>query len=142
MSDPVSAIVAILKADSAVAALAETRIHGEELPQAVADAMPKKGVVIRSAGGFSPARGTLRHTGGRIDAICWGETPYEANRMNRAVFDCLKTVRRQRVALDAGAMLIHWIEDASSPFSLRDQDTNWPAVTQSFQIFHAMDEAA
>jgi len=142
MSDPVSAIVAILKADSAVSALAGTRVYGEELPQAEADAMPRKGVVIRSSGGVSPVRGRMRHTGGRVDAICWAETPYQANLLNRAVFDALKSVLRRRVALDAGGVLIHWIEDASGPLSLRDADTNWPAVTQSFQIFHAMDEAA
>lgn len=142
MSDPVSAIIAILKADSAVAALAGTRVFGEELPQAEAGAMPRKGVVIRSAGGISPVRGRLRHTGGRVDAICWAETPFEANQMNRAVFDALKSVLRTRVTLASGNVLIHWIEDASGPLSLRDADTNWPAVTQSFQIFHAMDEAA
>ena len=142
MSDPVAAIVALLKADAGVSALVSTRVFGEELPQAQAADMPRKGVVIRSAGGVSPVGGTLRHTGRRVDAICWGETPYEAGRINRAVFCALKEVRRERIALDAGAVLIHWIEDASGPLSLRDADTSWPAVTQSFQIFHAMDEPA
>lgn len=142
MADIVAALVAILKADAAVAALAGDRVHGIELPAGEAAAMPGKGVVVRPAGGISPVGGYAEHTGGRVDVISWGETPYEAERLAGAVYLALKGQRRAVVATGAGDVLVHWIEEAGGRLSLRDAETDWPAAVQPFQVFYAARAAA
>lgn len=141
-ADMIGAVVTLLTADAEVTALAGTRVFGIELPAREAKSMPRKGVIIRPAGGISPVGGYAEVTGERIDAIAWGETPYEADRLARAVFAALKGARRQVVAVGGGNVLIHWIEDAGGRLALRDAETNWPAVTQSFQVLFATRTAA
>jgi hypothetical protein len=137
-ADPVAALVAYLKADAGVAALVGTRIFGLELPAAEASAMPRKAVVLQASGGAPLVGGYLEHTAQRIDAFAYGETPYEAERVRRAVFDSLKQLRRAVAA----STLIHWVEDAGGFSTQRDPDGGWPVSFQSFQTFFATAAAA
>ena len=141
-ADVIGAMVALLKAQSAVSNLVVDRVFGIELPDEEAASMPRKAIVIRPAGGVSPVGGYVKHTAARFDFICWGETPFEADRLSRAVFNTLKAARRQTVSVEGVPVLIHWIEDAGGRLAIRDSDTNWPAATQAFQIFHAIEAAA
>lgn len=132
-ADIVAALVAVLAADAGVAGLAAARVYGIELPAADAAAMPVKAVVLRPSGGVSPVAGYVEHTAQRVDAYAYGETPYEAARLDRAVFAALKPLRRST----AGGVLVHWVSEAGGYLSFRDPDTDWPAVFRSWQAFFA-----
>lgn len=136
--DLVAALVAQLKADAGVAALVGTRVYGLELPAAEAAAMPRKAVVLQAAGGPSLTAGSYAaHDTQRIDAVAYGETPYEAERVRRAVHAGLKPLGR---VVSAG-VLLHWIEPAGGLIAARDPDLDWPMSVQSYQAF-AAEEAA
>jgi len=75
----------------------------------------------------------VEHTAQRIDVFSYGETPFEAERVRRAVFDALKALQRE---VSAG-VLIHWCDPAGGYANIRDPDTKWPINFQSFQAFHA-----
>ena len=140
--DVIGALVALLKADADVAALVGTRVFGLELPEAEAASMPRKGVILRPTGGVSPFGGFVEVTAERIDAVSWGETPYQASRLSLAVLVALKRARRQVVTVDGAGVLIHSAEEAGGRLSIRDAETNWPAVSQAFQVFYALKAAA
>lgn len=141
-ADMIGAVVALLKADADLAALVGARVFGLELPEGEAKNMPRKGVVVRPSGGIDLAGGYSEIVAERIDAISWGETPYEASKISRAVFAALKRARRQIVAVDGSNVLIHSAEEAGGRISIRDQETNWPAMTQAFQVLYALKAAA
>jgi len=135
-ADIIAALVAHLKADAGVAALAGTRVVGIELPQSQVPDMPRKCVVLQPSGGVSPIGGYARHTGQRIDAVSWGETPFEAETLRRAVFAAFKPLQRATI----NGVLVHWVADGGGAVSRRDPDTGWPAAVQSFQAFYAEEE--
>lgn len=133
-ADVIAALVSFLKADAGVAALVGTRVFGLELPAAEAGSMPRKAVLLQASGGVSLTAGTFaEHDTQRIDAHAYGETPFEAARLRRAVKDALKPLRRQVV----DQVLIHWVEPAGGWATLRDPDADWPDAFQSFQAFFA-----
>lgn len=140
--DLIGALVALLKADAGVAALAGTRVFGLELPRDQVDAMPRKGVIVRPSGGVSPLGGYVEATAERVDAISWGGTPYEADRVSMAVLVALRRARRQVVDVAGTGVLIHSAEEAGGRLSIRDEETGWPAMTQAFQVLYALKAAA
>lgn len=140
--DMIGALVALLKADAGVAALVGARVFGLELPQAEAASMPRKGVIVRPSGGVSPIGGYVEATAERIDAVSWGDTPYQASQVSLAVLVALKRARRQVVDVDGTGVLVHSVEEAGGRLSIRDAETNWPAMTQAFQVLYALKAAA
>jgi len=144
MSEPdvIGALVALLKADAGVAAEVGARVFGDELPRDQVGDMPRKGAIVRLSGGVSPIGGYVEATAERIDAISWGATPYEATTVSLAVRGALKRLRRQVVDVDGTGVLLHSAEEAGGRLSIRDQETNWPAVTQAFQVLYALQAAA
>lgn len=132
-ADVIQGLVAIAAADAGVAALAGARIFGDELPPDETGAMPRKALVLRPSGGPQFIGGKIRHTAQRVDALSYGETKYEAGRLQRAVFTAFKNVERQV----AGGVLVHWVADAGGFASGRDPDGDWPLAFQSFQAFYA-----
>lgn len=141
-ADVIAALAVILKADAAIAALVGARVFGIELPAEEAVSMPRKAIVLRPAGGTSPIGGYAKHTGQRVDVISWGETPYEADRLAGEAFVALQQLRRQAASLASSRVLIHSADPAGGRFALRDAETNWPASTQPFQIFFAIEAIA
>lgn len=138
-ADVIAGLVAYLKADAGVSGLAGTRVFGLELPGGQAGAMPRHAVVLQASGGVSLTAGSyVEHDTQRVDAFSYGATPFQAERLRRAVFDALKPLRR---AVAAG-VLIHWVEPAGGWSTLRDPDGHWPVAFQSFQAFFAQDAAA
>ena len=138
-ADVISGLIAWLKADAGVAALAGTRVFGLELPGTEAASMPRHAVVIKASGGLSITAGSYaEHASQRVDAFCHGATPYQAESLRRAVDDALKPLRR---AVSSGC-LIHWVEPAGGFATLRDPDGHWPVAFQSFQVFFAEAAAA
>ena len=139
IADPIAALVALLKADSTVNTPTAGRVYGSELPKSEAREQPRKAVLIEAAGGVSPVAGsTAELTAQRVDAICYGETPFEAQELRRLVFGACKPAHRVVHA----STLIHWIEDAGGSVDGRDRDTRKPFAAQSFQVFFAEREIA
>lgn len=138
MSDIITAIVDVLKAEAAVAELCSSRVYGDELPQAEALAMPRSAVVVRASGGapFQPTS-SLNADAQRIDLVAYGATPYEADELRRAGYRCLVRITR-RVT---GGVLIHSVGSAGGSLSGRDPDGQWPYAFQSFQILFSAEEA-
>ena len=133
-ADITSALVAFLKADGPLAALVDARVYGVELPLAEASLMPRSACVVQPSGGSTLTEGTyVALTGQRFDVFSYGETPFEVEKVRRAVYDALKALRR---SLTTG-VLIHWCDPAGGFANLRDPDTTWPINFQSFQAFYA-----
>lgn len=140
--DMIGALVVLLKADADVTSLVGARVFGLELPRDQVSPMPRKGVIVRPSGGAAPIGGFVEATAERIDAVCWGETPYAANQVSLAVLVALKRARRQVIDVDGTGVLFHSAEEAGGRLSTRDAETKWPAMTQAFQVLYALKAAA
>lgn len=133
-ADIIAALVTFLRADAPLTVLVGARVFGLELPVDEAKSMPRPAVVLQASGGSTLVEGSyVEHTAQRIDAFSYGETPFEAERVSRAVFDALKALQRK---VSAG-VLIHWCDPAGGYANIRDPGTKWPINFQSFQAFHA-----
>lgn len=139
MADIITAIVDVLKADAGVAAISGAHGYGDELPEAIIPDMPRPAFVVRPSGGapFQP-RSTVVLTAQRIDLVCYGATPYEADRLRRAAAPVLIGLKRRLV----GSVLIHWAQSAGGYLTGRDRDGKWPYAFQSFQTLFASEEIA
>ena len=132
IQDHVTAVVEYLKADGDIVALVGTRVFGIELPETETDNMPRKAIVVKQSGGDG-SRGYLEHSTPRMDVFCYGETPYQARTVRREVYDVLK----QLIRTVTDSTLIHSISPEGGPLDLRDPDTQWPVVFESYQVFAA-----
>lgn len=132
ITDAREAIITILKADVGVSALVGTRVFGDELPRVETDSMPRKAVVVASAGGTPPSytTSTLLLEGQRFDVFCYGETLYQAEQVRQAVYGSLRAVERTVAA----SVLVHWARPAGGAMAGRDPGTEWPVKWNSWQI--------
>jgi len=131
--DPVEAIVAFLAADATVAALVNSRVYGVELPQSQIQSMPRKSIVVRRSGGGGLSAGDRSRVGlslPRMDVFSYGETPYQASRVDLAAYGALK----QMVANNQGACRLLDTQLAGGPIDLREPDTQWPLVFRSYLV--------
>lgn len=130
MTDVLSALIAFLKDDADTADLIGTRIYGDEVPRAEVERRePRKLVLLRESGGAERNR-FLPIAEGRLDVWCFGETAYEAGKVDRAVYSALKALNRQTV----DGVLLHNAGQAGGPISVRDADTGWPAKWRSITV--------
>lgn len=131
----VGAIRQFLLNDPDVAAIAGTKVFGNEVPESENATMPKAVVLINSAGhgrvnaNYIPVNNTIK------DIRCYGKTPYESNMLFMVVAHALKQLRRTVVTQNGlpdtilySAMLV------SGQFSAREPDTEWPVSWGSFEI--------
>lgn len=122
--DPLLAVKAYLLADADVAALLGTRIWGEEVPASEVNAMPRHGLVIVHAGGRELFGGTRMDIGGmRISTRAYGPTYYDAQILDRAVYEAFKALHRYGATGQAG---LYSVTQESGPFTQRDPSTDWP----------------
>lgn len=140
MADPadlIAGLVALLLADTAVAAIADARVFGGELPPAESRNMPRGALVVTASGGFSLTGGSYaEHDTGRVDLFAYGATPNEASQLLAA--GALAMRRIQRTVSEG--VVIHWAQPAGGVTGGRDQALAWPRAFQSFQVFHALEE--
>jgi hypothetical protein len=135
-ANPVSAVVAILLADSAIAALVGARAFGGELPASETALMPRRALVVKASGGVSLTSGSYaEHDTIRVDVFAFGAMPREAGDLAALVSLVLRRVERQVAA----ATLVHWVKSAGGFSSGREPGTEWPRAMQSFQVFHALE---
>lgn len=128
---PEVALKEFLKTDATVNTLTGGRVYADELPPKESDDMPRRCIVIKASGGARSFGGGYQEYGdGRYDVRSYGETPYEAGRVQAAVYRALKHLRRE---VHEG-VLLHWAKHAGGPIPLRDPDTKWPSRFESFQV--------
>ena len=135
----ISGLRIVLLADVTLNTMVGDRVFGDELPPAEAASMPRQCVVLKPSGGpaFQPGS-YIRHAFQRIDALSYGETPFEANAVRDAVQDVLLQLRRGKT----GGTLIHWVQSAGGWTSQRDADADRPVSFGSYQAFFALATAA
>jgi len=126
--DVIEAVRALLLGDSDIADLT-VKIYGAELPESENDNMPQKCIILHGAGGYQD-RGTTDIVKPRIDAYCYGETYYEAGRVDRAVYDVMKHLSRRTI----NKVLLHSVACGSGPFQVKHAGTGWPIVWRSYQV--------
>ncbi len=129
MTNVLTALVLFLRRTSAVSELAKQRIHEAELPRQENENMPRKAVVISSAGGFVYTR-DLPLVNQRYDVWSYGETFYEAHLLDRAIYDALKSI--SRVVSDK--VLLHSVSLAGGPNQYRDPNTDWPVMIRTISV--------
>lgn len=138
MQDHLKGIVEILEADGPVAALVGARVFGGELPRVEVDSMPRKCVVVKYSGnpGGPGSADYTRLFEFRVDVLCYGEIPYEADRVRRAVYVVFKELSRVQQSSTLYSRALH----SGGPIQARDQDTDWPFIFDSFDVL-ASEEA-
>src|SRR5690554_352661 len=103
-----AAVVAYLAAN---VPMIEGRAYGGEMDPGEVRRQPRKAVVVRASGGDAPPTLPLRTP--TFDVWCIGETKFEAERVEAAVYDALKSMQRVVV----GDRLLHWAQLIGGPHS-------------------------
>ena len=136
-ADVIAAVVALLKADAGVSALAGTDVYGVEMPADAVARMPIDAIVVQPSGGVSLTEGSdAALDAQRIDIMAYAATPNEANALRRTAAWALTRTKRRVVA----NTLIHWVKKAGGFYAARERDGQWPQSFQSFQILYSTQE--
>lgn len=132
IADPVAALVAFLKVDATVLSLVNSRVYGAELPDSQTASMPQGAIVVRpvGGGGMSINGSYVQVSDARMDVTAYGATPYEADRIRRAVTGVLKQMRKNV----QGKTMLFWARYSGGAMG-RDPDTEWPMALSSWQVF-------
>lgn len=125
-----------LLADPVVAPLVDGRVFANEIPDEEAEFMPRKTVLISSAGSayLSTANSSYQQVDARMkDVRCYGESPYESRRLWDAVNAALKNMRRHL----RGDCLLYSAVKIGGPETMREPDDEWPLSFSSYQVLAA-----
>ena len=130
--NPITAVVAFLKADAEVTTQVVARVFGAELPPSEATNMPRNCIVIQGSGGppGGAGRSRMRINTIRVDVKGYGATPETAWDVYHAAYDALKQMKQT----EQGTALLHDAVVAGGPVQLRDADLEWPLVMGSFDL--------
>lgn len=130
IANPVTATRAILKASALVAeACGGTAVvHGSEIPDARASAMPERCMVVQSAGGrgLVGSRDNVPISSKRLDIVCYGRTRVEADSLAFVAEHVLKRWVSRRASNRA---YVHGYEIVAGPVPFEHPDTGWIAST-------------
>lgn len=129
ITDVITSLIVFLQNDYEVDALVDGRIYGDNLPQREIENMPRKCAVLMEAGGlqnndYLPLRQP------RVDIYSYGETYYEAGKLDRAIYKALKDLNRKKV----DNTLMHGVALSGGAYSLRDNDTGWPMKMRAITV--------
>jgi hypothetical protein len=139
ITDSRGALRSFLRSTPEVDALTNGRVYIGRIPSGRAHDMPLKTVVIRGAGGANLINPAYVQIGDwRLDVQCYGETPYEADLLHRAVYYALKHMKRN---VQGNAML-HWARVSQPGLDLSDPDTEWPYTLSVWQVLVSEQEVA
>lgn len=128
--DLMAALVTFIKADVTVNTLVAGRVYGGELPREQAELMPRKAIHVQRSGGVGGDSSYLDIASPRFDFFCYGETPFEAERVWRNLYAALKRMRRNVTS----GVLLHHASPAGGSLPLRDPDGGWPINWQPFTV--------
>ena len=133
MRDLMGALRTAVLAESDITDLVGTHVYVNRIPRRViedADTFhPPKILVLRQAGGFGNAD-LLPIEDQSVNALCYGETDQEADKVRRAVHQLFKYLLRET----HDDVLIHNINPTGGPIPSVDPDLVWPAVAQSYTV--------
>ena len=115
--------------DSGAVKIPEIYVLGIPSDEAWVKAMPFKCVVLVPVGG-SPNPGLGFTSRANVEAVCYGESDFEAYRLERAVSEALKTLSREVI----GGVLLHNATLSGGPIQARDPETLWPAMRRQFTL--------
>lgn len=132
--DLLGACIAHLRASSDITALTSTRISAA---LGTAWAMPTHAIVLNIAGGL-PLPGATPRKRTRIDARCYGSTPFEAMRLWRQ-FDAVWCPGQERVVQfrrTVGGQVcgVGSVDPEGGPTALIEPGTEWPFVLSSYLV--------
>jgi hypothetical protein len=132
----IAAIVAFLKAETDVKALVDTaapRVYGGELPREQTSAMPRRAVVVKSAGGGAGVESgsDADVSTYRVDVWNYGASPFDASMLRGATYPALKHLARRVIA----TVLLHSANRVAGPLPIRDPVTDWPIEIETFEVF-------
>lgn len=138
----VAAVVQYLLRDAYVAELCGALVWGEDIPKEdLADGTPRKAVLVKStspgAGGIGDASNVELDAFG-LDVWNFGRDFDEAGQVRRATRRALKDLARFSVE----DTLLHSAIKLSGPTSLRDPDTRWPFVLETWQVLAGEESTA
>lgn len=135
MVDHLAALVDLLAAVTAVSDLVGTRVFGGGLPRDETDSMPRQCIVVKYSGnpGGPGSADFSRLAEFRVDTLCYGETPWKADQVRRAVHDAMKAISRSV----QGSVLFHRANWSGGPIQALDQDTDWPFCFESWDVLAA-----
>ena len=122
-----------LRDHARISPLVAGRVHGAEVPRSLLPRMPMQTICLSGAGG--PGGGLSgssmsRWGDDRIDVLCYGRTPFEADQLHFEARLALTDLDRKIVE---GIMLYTAVLE-SGPISLRDDGTDWPLTFSSWRI--------
>ena len=128
--DPIGAIIAYLKTKSAVTDLTSTRIFGQELPRSEVSNMPRRCLVVSSAGGVLGhiEATTMRQV--RVDIRCYGESPKQAMDLHITTDTTLSDLNGEA----SGNTYISSVFQETAPLSLRDPDLDFAYVQSPYLL--------
>lgn len=123
--DPIKLLVQTIAADSAVIALASTRVYGGGIHEKDMVGMPQYAVVVSPSGGAGRAGFNLWRRN-RVDVTCYGTDLVESWRLYIAVREVLENLGR------SGPLIA--VECSSDGANALDPVTLWPTCYASFTV--------
>lgn len=119
MTDIISGLISYLGSITSVTTLVSDRIYGGELPEDEIENMPQKVVVLKYSGGLEITR-SHRIQDQRIDVFSYGESYYEAQRVDYVIVSALYNLSRE----DRANTFLQSIGYGGA-FHQKDPDTGW-----------------
>lgn len=127
------ALDTMVNAETTITDLVSTRIFMNRIPEKIVRVenvrRPQKMLVLRMAGGGSKAD-TMHNISRTVDAICYGENDFEADKVRRAVEQRFIDLDRET----HDEVLIHNINPTGGPIPNTEKDLVWPVIAQSFTV--------
>jgi len=109
------------------------RIWGSPgLPSGEISNMPRLNVTVSESGGAVDAY--IHVTRATVDVNCYGETPYEAERMYLAVKEDLRRNLNNQVAVTGGVAYCYAIHEVSAGAHAMEPEYHWPRVFSSWRV--------
>ena len=135
IANPISAIVAVLTANSLLASHTSNRIYGGKLDDEI-ESMPTASIVVQESGGGSVgqgARGRSLWRVARLDIRCYGDTDQAADDTFWIMHEAMVAIER-RVAADC---IVHDAVVTGGPLPGLDGDAPWPYTMGVYDVSYA-----
>ncbi len=133
MRDLMIALKAVAIGTTEIFELVGNRVYTNEIPiedvEAADTRHPPKMLVLRQAGGAAK-QDLLPIMDPVINALCYGETDEEADKVFRAVYQRFNFLMREMHE----EVLIHHINPTGGPTPSTEPDFVWPVIAQGFTV--------
>lgn len=129
VSNPVSALVTLFKADANITFLCAGRVFGQDLPASEPAFMPRAALVLQSTGGL-PGPGMSRQHNPQIDVRAYGKTAAEAYQLMATANLILQELGRVVV----GQVILYGAVMQTNAFFGIENTTLWPFFFSVWQV--------